>query len=145
MENRLNHVTMKQKSNWSTLLTLMVIGLLINNGCANIENKDNVNDTICDATDNFATEDSSLYGVTSRMLDSAYRKYTINMTFVQPALLKSVNNDNKEEALMYMAKIDSLYDEMAGFVNEILLMWAYRPIETSNINEYLGRENRYYD
>lgn len=123
----------------------MVIGLLINNGCANIENKDNVNDTICDATDNFATEDSSLYGVTSRMLDSAYRKYTINMTFVQPALLKSVNNDNKEEALMYMAKIDSLYDEMAGFVNEILLMWAYRPIETSNINEYLGRENRYYD
>ncbi len=46
---------------------------------------------------------------------------------------------------MYMAKIDSLYDEMAGFVNEILLMWAYRPIETSNINEYLGRENRYYD
>ena len=126
-------------------MTLMVIGLLINNGCANIENKDNVNDTICDATDNFATEDSSLYGVTSRMLDSAYRKYTINMTFVQPALLKSVNNDNKEEALMYMAKIDSLYDEMAGFVNEILLMWAYRPIETSNINEYLGRENRYYD
>lgn len=123
----------------------MVIGLLINNGCANIENKDNVNDTICDATDNLATEDSSLYGVTSRMLDSAYRKYTINMTFVQPALLKSVNNDNKEEALMYMAKIDSLYDEMAGFVNEILLMWAYRPIETSNINEYLGRENRYYD
>lgn len=123
----------------------MVIGLLINNGCANIENKDNINDTICDATDNFATEDSSLYGVTSRMLDSAYRKYTINMTFVQPALLKSVNNDNKEEALMYMAKIDSLYDEMAGFVNEILLMWAYRPIETSNINEYLGRENRYYD
>lgn len=126
-------------------MTLMVIGLLINNGCANIENKDNINDTICDATDNFATEDSSLYGVTSRMLDSAYRKYTINMTFVQPALLKSVNNDNKEEALMYMAKIDSLYDEMAGFVNEILLMWAYRPIETSNINEYLGRENRYYD
>ena len=126
-------------------MTLMVIGLLINNGCANIENKDNVNDTICDATDNLATEDSSLYGVTSRMLDSAYRKYTINMTFVQPALLKSVNNDNKEEALMYMAKIDSLYDEMAGFVNEILLMWAYRPIETSNINEYLGRENRYYD